>query len=69
MAHKYAVARPISVSNSHTILGWISSNGYGGDSIEYRRTDRGVHNIPVAILKRVVIISHTLSDDVINVTP
>ena len=37
---KFDVARPIHVSNSHTILGWILSNGLGGDSITDRRTDR-----------------------------
>ena len=36
---KFAVARPIYVSNSHTKLGWISSNGLGGDSITDRRTE------------------------------
>ena len=30
-AKKCAVARPIHVSNSHTKVGWISSNGWGGD--------------------------------------
>ena len=37
---KYAVARPIHVSNPHTKFGWISSNGLGGDSVTDRRTDR-----------------------------
>ena len=38
-AKKYAVARPIHVSNSHTKFGWISSNGLGGDSVTDGRTD------------------------------
>ena len=51
-----AVARPIYVSNLHTKFGWISSNGFGGDSITDRRTDRqtggGNYNIPFAFLKK-----------------
>ena len=38
-AKKYDVARPIHVSNSHTKLGCILSNGLGGDSIAGGRTD------------------------------
>ena len=34
----FARARPIHVSNSHTKVGWISSNGLGGDSITGGRT-------------------------------
>ena len=37
---KYAVARPIYVSSSHTKFGWISSNGLGKDSVVDRRTDK-----------------------------
>ena len=36
---KCAVARPFHVSNSHTKLGWILSNGLGGDSVTDGRTD------------------------------
>ena len=32
-----AVARPIQVSNLHTKFGWISSNGFGGDSVTDRQ--------------------------------
>ena len=35
---KSAVAHPTHMSNSHTKLGWISSNGLGGGSITDRRT-------------------------------
>ena len=42
-----ASARPVHVSNSHTKFGWISSNGFGGDSV----TDGGDCNIPLIILK------------------
>ena len=40
LGQKYAVARPIYVSNSHTKFGWILSIGLGADSITDRRTDR-----------------------------
>ena len=54
---KINVGRPIYVSNSHTKFGWILSNGLGGDSITYARTDEqmtdgGVNNIPFAFLKK-----------------
>ena len=35
---KFALARPIHMSNSHTKFGWFSSNGLGGDNIT--ETDR-----------------------------
>ena len=34
-----AVARPVHVSNSHTKFGWISSNGFGGDSVTDGQTE------------------------------
>ena len=40
-----AVARPIYVSNSHTIFGWIKPSGLGGNSIMDRRTDRDDNNV------------------------
>ena len=57
---KYAIARPIHVSNPHTKFGWISPNGLGGDSVTDRRTDGrtdgqtdgGDCNIPDAFLKK-----------------
>ena len=53
---KCAVARPIHVSNTHTIFGWISSYGLGGDSVKDERTDGrtngGDCNIPDAFLKK-----------------
>ena len=36
---KYAIERPIHVSNSHTKFGWISTNGLGGDRVMDGRTD------------------------------
>ena len=36
-AKKIAVARPVHLSNSHTKVGLISSNGLGGDSVTDRR--------------------------------
>ena len=35
----FAVARPIYVSNSHTILNLIESNGLGGDNITVGRAE------------------------------
>ena len=50
---KFAIARPIHVSNSHTKFGWILSNVLGGDSVTDRRTDdRGDFNIPDVFLKK-----------------
>ena len=43
---KYANARPIHLSNSHTKFGLISSNGLGGDSV----TDGADCNIHDAFL-------------------
>ena len=43
-----AVARPIHVSNLHTKVGWISSNGLGGDSM----TSGGDCNIPDPFFKK-----------------
>ena len=53
-AKKFAVARPIYVSNSHTIFGLISilSNGLGGDGKTDRQTDGGNYNIPFAFKKK-----------------
>ena len=45
---KFAVARPIHVSNSHIKFGYISSNGLRGDSL----TDRRDYNIPFAFFKK-----------------
>ena len=38
--------------HSHTKVGWISSNGLGGDSITKGQTDGGDNNIPFAFLKK-----------------
>ena len=51
---KFAVARPIHVSNSHTKLGWILSKGLGGDSIMDGQTEGGDYNIPFAFFKKSV---------------
>ena len=61
---KFDVARPIHVSNSHTKIGSISSNGLEGDSITDRRTDGqtggGEYNIPFAFFKKSVGIINAL---------
>ena len=49
---KYAVARPIHMSNSHTKFGWISSKALGGDSVTNGRTDGGDCHIPYAFFKK-----------------
>ena len=49
---KFDVARPMHVSHSHTLFGWISSNGLGEDSITDRQRDGGDYNITFAFLKK-----------------
>ena len=43
-----AVARLIHVSNLHTKFGWISSNGFGGDSVTDRQGEGGLKCILLA---------------------